>query len=287
MLAIYKRELKSYFTGMLGYLYIAFMLVLGGLYCALYNLLNAYANFEYVFYSIDFLYLVAVPILTMRLVAEERHKKTDQLLYSLPLKVQDIVLGKFLALCTLLAIPLCVMCLYPILLSGFGSINFATAYGTILAFGLMGAALSAIGMFLSSITENQIVAALLSFVAVLCCYLIGNITSAMTTSAVAALVVFSVVSVLVGVIFWLVTRSRSTGLTAFVVCQAAFVIWYAIDSAALEKALTAALDSIALFARLQNFVFGLFDLTAIVYYVSIAAMFVFFTMQAIEKRRWS
>lgn len=113
MTAIYRRELRSYFQGMTAYVFIAFLLVFAGIYTMVYNLDAGYPNFEYVLQAMTIIFLIAIPILTMRVIAEERRQKTDQLLYALPLGMTRVVLGKYLAMLTVVAIPCVIMGLYP------------------------------------------------------------------------------------------------------------------------------------------------------------------------------
>lgn len=109
MLAIYKRELKSYLTSMVGYLFMFFVLLIAGIYFSAYQLSAAYPKFEYTLNAMTFVFLIAVPILTMRVLAEERKQKTDQLLLTSPVSVSGIVMGKYLALVTIYAIPIAVL----------------------------------------------------------------------------------------------------------------------------------------------------------------------------------
>ena len=134
MTAVYKRELRSYLTSMVGYLFIFFILLLTGIYFSAYQLAAAYPKFEYTLSALTFVFLISVPILTMRVLAEERKQKTDQLLLTAPVSVGQIVLGKYLALVTIFAIPMVIMCFYPLLMSKFGTVSFAGAYTGILGF---------------------------------------------------------------------------------------------------------------------------------------------------------
>jgi ABC-type transport system involved in multi-copper enzyme maturation permease subunit len=125
MFAIYKKELKNYFINMTGYIFIGFMLAITGIFTTLVNLIGTYPSFENVLSNITIVFLLIIPILTMRSVAEERHSKTDQLLYSLPVSVTQIVLAKYLAMFTVFLIPVAIIGLYPLILSIFGlGINF-------------------------------------------------------------------------------------------------------------------------------------------------------------------
>ena len=183
MTAVYKRELRSYLTSMIGYLFMFFILLLTGIYFSAYQLAAAYPKFEYTLSALTFVFLISVPILTMRVLAEERKQKTDQLLLTSPVSVEKIVLGKYLALVTIFAIPMIIMCLYPLLMSKFGTVSFAAAYTAILGFFLLGCANLAIGVFISSLTESQVIAAVLTFVFLFAFYMMNGISSFFSESS--------------------------------------------------------------------------------------------------------
>ena len=157
MTAIFKRELKSYLTSMVGYLFIFFVLVLTGIYFSAYQLSGGYSKFETTLSALTFVFLIGVPILSMRVLAEERKQKTDQLLLTAPVSVWDIVFGKYLALVAVFAIPVVIMCVYPLIMSKFGTISYASAYTGILGFFLLGCANLAIGVFMSALTDSQVI----------------------------------------------------------------------------------------------------------------------------------
>ncbi|MGN0163466.1 MAG: ABC transporter permease, partial [Candidatus Ornithomonoglobus sp.] len=115
MRAIFKRELHAMFTSITGYIFCAFILLFAGIYMTVINLKQGYANFEYVLGNMGFIFLIAIPILTMRSVAEERRQKTDALLYSLPVSMTRVVAGKFLAMLAVLFIPLFIIGFYPLI----------------------------------------------------------------------------------------------------------------------------------------------------------------------------
>lgn len=167
MNAVYKKELKSYFTGMTGAIFVGFILLIAGIYTVVYNLKGLYPNFEYVLSGVSFIYLLTVPVLTMRSFAEEKHSKTDQLLYSLPISVTSVVMAKYLAMLTVLLIPCAVMAFYPLILCMFGTVHLTGAYAALLAFFLLGASLISIGMFVSSLTESQVISAVISLLALI------------------------------------------------------------------------------------------------------------------------
>ena len=154
MTAVFKHELKNYYHSFTAYVFGAFLLAIVGFGAMLYNLQVAVSNFEYVLSFGSIVFVVIVPILTMRVIAEERRQKTDQLLYSLPITTTQVVLGKYLALLTVYLIPLAVISLYPLIFAQFGEVYLPTSYGSLFAIFVMGAALVAVGMFISSLTEN-------------------------------------------------------------------------------------------------------------------------------------
>ena len=287
MIAIFRREFKSYFTGMMGYVFIAFILLFMGIYTSAINFKYGYSNFEYVINSASFMFLIAVPVLTMRVFAEERKQSTDQLLYSLPISVVSVVFGKYLAMVALLAIPMAVMALYPLILGAFGAISYATAYSSLFAFFLLGCALIAVGMFMSSITENQIIAAVMCLGTLILCYLMTALSNLITSTALASTLSLMVVSLLLSLIVRLMTKSwTAAGLTA-VVTFVPLAVLYLISPTTMAGTFTSALKTLAVFDRMSNFTNGMFDITGLVYFVSVAALFCFFTVQAVEKRRWS
>ena len=149
MIAIFKHELKSYFHSLTAYVFGAFLLAVVGFGAVLCNIQAAFSNFELVFSFSSLVFVIIVPILTMRTIAEERRQKTDQLLYSLPVTTTEIVLGKYLALLVVYLVPLCIISGYPLIFSLFGDVYLLTSYGSMLAFFLLGAAFIAVGIFIS------------------------------------------------------------------------------------------------------------------------------------------
>ena len=190
MTAIFKRELKSYLTSMVGYLFIFFVLVLTGIYFSAYQLSGGYSKFETTLSALTFVFLIGVPILSMRVLAEERKQKTDQLLLTAPVSVWDIVFGKYLALVAVFAIPVVIMCVYPLIMSKFGTISYASAYTGILGFFLLGCANLAIGVFMSALTESQVIAAVLTFVFLFAFYMMNGISSFFSEGALSTCITF-------------------------------------------------------------------------------------------------
>lgn len=236
MAAIFKREFKSYFQSVIGWLFLAVTLCLFGLYFVVYNLSYGYAYVSYSLSAISFIFLITVPVLTMRVFAEERNKKTDQLILTSPVSLGKIVLAKFLAMVAVFSIGVAIIALSPLLLKILGSAPLKESYVAILGFWLYGITCIAIGTFVSSLTESQVISAVITFGLLLLGYLMGGITNLISSGG---------------------------------------------------NILTKILGCYDLTAHLDKFCSGVLDLTGVVYYVSVTALFLFLTAQSIQKRRWS
>lgn len=186
MRAIYKRELKSYFYSFTGWLFIAVNLFVMGLYFVVYNMLAGYPTIAYVLQSIVFTFIVTIPILTMRTLSEERKNKTDQLILTAPVSVEKIVLGKYLALATVLFVPTAFMGLLPLFLMQGGEFQLGVSYASLLGFFLYGCLALAVGLFLSSLTESVVIAAVLSFGALFLGYIMPGLSNLLTTTGTSA-----------------------------------------------------------------------------------------------------
>ena len=287
MIAIYKRDLKGFFTGMMGYVLLAFFLTVGGLYFTVMNLMSGYPDLSYTLYNNLFVLLLLVPLLTMRSFAEERRARTDQLLLTSPVPLWRIVLGKYLAVLSVFGMAVLVFALYPLIMSRGGAVSYRQSYAALLAFFLLGAACIAIGVFLSSLNENQIIAAVCSFFVLLLAYLMPSIQTLFTVGSALAMGVFLVLAVLGAAYAGWHSRSWGLGLGVFTVCCAAILVLFWLRSAALTSAFSSLLGALCLFSPFEKFVSGLFSLSAVVYYLSVTALFLFFTCQTLEKRRWN
>lgn len=287
MKAIFVREFKSFFNNLSGYIFCGFMLFFAGIYTMAINLSQASANFEYSIANMTFVYLISIPVLTMRSIAEDRHRKTDQLFYSLPVTMGQVVMGKYLAMLTVLIIPLVIMGIYPLILLSFGSVSLKAAYGTLLAFFALGAAFTAVGMFISSLTENQIVAAVVTIIVILINYYLGTLATMVSLSGVVAMIVFTVVSLLIAAVVYFMTKNSVVSIVVFAVLELLVLFLKNSFQTVFTSLLPDVMKKVALFDRFYNFPNGIFDITAIVFYVLISALFVFLTVQAMEKRRWS
>lgn len=287
MIAVLKHELRLYFQSLTAYVFGAFLLVTVGIGAMLYNLQAAVSNFEFVLSFSSLVFAVIVPILTMRVIAEERKQKTDQLLYSLPLSTTQVVLGKYLALLVVYLVPLCIICTYPLIFSRYGDVYLPTSYGSLLAFFLMGGALLAVGMFLSSLTDNQGFAAGMGIAVIALNYFSVSLAEYATATALGSAIALMVLSALVGLLIRHLTRSDNLGYGVGLGLMAVTTGFFLLDSSAFEGLLPDIMKKLSLFDRLETFVNGVFDITGVVYFLSVGAFFLFLTVQSLEKRRYN
>ena len=246
MTAIFKRELKSYLTSMVGYLFIFFVLVLTGIYFSAYQLSAGYSKFESTLSALTFVFLIGVPILSMRVLAEERKQKTDQLLLTAPISVWDI-LGFFLLRCANLAI----------------------------------------GVFMSALTESQVIAAVLTFVFLFAFYMMNGISSFFSQTSMSTAVAFGLLIVAIAIIIYTMIKNVLISAVIGVVGEVALVIVYVVKSSIFQGGIQKVLNVFNLSGHYENFTNGVFDVTGIVYFISVVAICLFLTMQSIQKRRWN
>lgn len=236
MHAIFKREFRSYFQTVIGWLFIAVSLCIYGLYYYMYNFIKGSASVSYPISAITFVCLITVPVLSMRCLADEKRTRTDQLLLTSPVSVGQLVLGKFLAIAAVFSITIAIYAVSPLFLCAFGKASLKISYVAILGYWLYGLSCIAISVFISSLTESQVISAVLSFLALFAGYLMNSICNAVSTT---------------GNIFTKILRCYD------------------------------------LTSHMDNFFNGCLDVVGIVYYLSLIAVFLFFTTQSIQKRRWT
>lgn len=287
MWAIYRKELKAYFTSMIGYCFLAFFLVFLGIYFVVYNLVYAYANFEYVLQEINFIFIIIVPIVTMRILAEEKKQKTDQLLFTSPISITGIVVGKYLAVVTVFLIAIVITLFYPLILSQFGTISMGTAYSSILGFFFMGCAYLAIGVFLSAVAENQMIAAVLSIIVILITILIQGIASMLPTDSLSIwLILAAVVLVIFAIIYWN-TRNITLTLILAAIAETIMAVLYVVKANVYEGLIANICSWLAVSSKYSDFASGILNLQSCIYFISVIVIFLVVTIQTLNRRRWN
>ena len=288
MLAIYKRELKSCFHSMTGCVFIAFLVMFTGIYFMAYNLNAGYPYFSYTLSGSLIVFLVGIPLLTMRSFSEERKTKTDQLLLTAPVSLTKVVLGKYFAMVTVLAVPNVIFCLFPLLIKLQGTAYLLVDYSSIAVFFLLGCVYLAIGMFMSSLTESQIIAFISTFGILLLLYLWDGILSFLPGSALSGMIGILLILTLIVVYIYHMTKNWMLAAGIEAVGIAAALIVYFVKSSLYENLLTKLLGRLALADVFMNISSSnIVDVSGLLLYVSILIIFVFLTIQTIQKRRWS
>jgi ABC-2 type transport system permease protein len=288
MRAIYKREVSSYFNSMIGWLFIAVLTLFIGIYFMAYNLFGGKPYFSTALSSTLFVFMVIIPILTMRSMAEERHVKTDQLLLTSPASIPAVILGKYFALLSVFLVPVLISCLCPLIIKLNGTAFLKADYATVFAFFLLGAVEIAVGLLISSLTESQIIAAVGTFCILLVLYLWDGLVGYLPTSAAGSLVGLFVVLALVCLLLNALSDNwKVAGITGLF-GTAVIVGFYLRNSSKFESLLPNALGKFSLLNAFNAFASDhVFDLRGMLLYLSLIALLLFLTVQVLQKRRWN
>jgi ABC-2 type transport system permease protein len=287
MLAILKRELKSYFRSPTGYIFLGFFLALAGVFFALTNLLTGSPNYTGVLSNMTFVFLIAVPILTMRLLSEEQRHKTDVLLITNPVGVTGIVLGKYFAAVSLFLIGTAVTVLYPIVMSFFGDIAGWEIFAAYLGYILLGCAFLSVGLFVSALTENQVIAAVTTFAGLLFLWILDWIQSAFPKGVEAGIIFCGLLVLGVALLVFFSTRKLIVAIPVLVLGGGLVALLAVLDSSRFDGFIVRFFGWFSLIQRFQTFSMGVLGLSAVVYMLSFSSVFVFLTARVIEKRRWA
>lgn len=287
MTAVLKHEVRSYFHSMAAYVFGAGLLLAVGLGAMLYNIEAAVSNFEFALSYFSIIFAVIVPILTMRVIAEERRQRTDQLLYSLPITTTQVIVGKYLALLAVCLLPLCVIAAYPLIFSRYGDVYLPTSYGSMAAFFLMGAALIALGMFISSLTDNQGFAAGIGVAVILLNYFSVSLSEYVAKTALGSLAALCALILALGAVIRYLTNNENLAFGVCFVLIGALAVTNYVGGGIFEGLLPSIMTKLSLFDRFEGFVNGVFDLTSVVYYASVIVFFLFLSVQSLEKRRYN
>lgn len=285
MTAIYKRELRSYFNSMIGYVFTAIIVFFIS---AFFILSAGTPYFATPLSSASIFFVLSIPILTMRSMAEERRSKTDQMLLTYPVKVSSVILGKYFALVTVFAVPLLISCLFPIVISFNAVGSFLIDYSTILAFLCLGSMFIAVGMFISSLTESQVIAAVGTLAALLMLFFLPSISYAIPETVTASLIGFAVILALILLMLYRLTRSNIMTAAVGIIGAGALAAGYFLDKAFLAGLLRKVLGSFSVGDVTSNFSsYYVFDVKGLLFLLSVSALFVFLTVQTVQRRRWS
>ncbi len=288
MAAIYKRELKSYFYSMTGCIFIAFMTLFLGIYFMSYNLGSGYPYFSFSLTGMLSIMMFSIPVLTMRSLSDERRSRTDQLLLTSPVSVTGIVLGKYLSMITVFAATVLVAALCPLIIMANGTAYLAADYASLLAYFLLGCVYISIGLFLSSLTESQIIAAVSTFGVLLLLFLWPSLMMFLPTTASGCAVGFFLIWTAAVLIILRVTDWAALGFVLEAAGAAVLAVLYFAKPSLLEHSLSDVLGKLAFTDVFQTFVADhILDIGGLLLYVSTIIFLIFLTVLSVEKRRWS
>jgi ABC-2 type transport system permease protein len=288
MLAVFKRELRAYFTSSTGFIFMGFFLLLSGFFFAMTNLFPASPDYNSVLGSITFIFLIVVPILTMRLMPDDKRQRTDQLLFTSPTSLTGIVLGKYFAAVSVFVLTLLITCIYPIILSFFGNLATWEIVGGYIGFLLLGSAFISIGLFISTLTENQVIAAVITFSALLFMWIIDWVAQGLPTDKTSGIIFAGIIVLALGAFVYFNTKNIYVGVATTLVGAIIIVLTYFLaDKYFFDGFIVRAFEWFSLLKRYEEFQIGILSLSPIAYYITFSAAFVFLTIRVLEKRRWS
>jgi ABC-2 type transport system permease protein len=286
MFPIYKKEIRTYFTQMMGYIFLTFMVLLTGIYFVLVNVFALSPNFFNVLSGTTILFFILVPTLTMRLFSEEARHKTDQLLFTSPISVGQIVVGKFCAAFSLFLLGNAVTMLFPLMLSRYGMLPVSQIVGAYIGFILLGACFISVGLFISVMTDNQIIAAVATFAAVFAMFIMDGIATTMPTDTTSSLVFVALLIIGAAAVWYNSTKHIIASAAVGVLGVAVAGTVYAVNNLVFDGFIIKTLRWLSVFARFENLSNGIFNLSDVVYYVSFTILFIYLAINIIEKRRW-
>jgi ABC-2 type transport system permease protein len=287
MYSIFKREFRGFFETPIGYVFMGLFLLISGFFFAYNHLFTGSAYYSTFLGSIFFIFIFAVPLLTMKLLSEERRQKTDQLLLTCPISVLDIVLGKFFAAAAVFLMTLLVTVLYAVVVGIFGDLAVAETVGAYIGFFLLGLCFISIGLLVSALTENQVTAAFFTFFSLLFVWLLNLVKQVVPSDSLSGIIFAVVAGLAIVAYLYFNTRSWLVAAAAFVILAAAIVLVALLSKGAFNGFIGNVLGWISLIDRYNSFNLGILKLDAVVYYLSFSSVFLFLTVRVIEKRRWA
>lgn len=287
MTAILARELRSYFQTPTGYIFMGLFLLVTGFFFTMGNLMSGSSYYTNFLGSVLFLYLFAVPLLTMRLLSEERRQRTDQLLLTSPITITDIVLGKFFAALVVFLLTLVVTILYALVIGIFGDLAVWETVGGYIGFLLLGSSFIAVGVLISAVSENQVSAAFFTFFALLVIWFIDAIKGVVPQDIVSGTIFAAAFVAAIGLFFYLNTKSWIATGAVGIVGAVVIVVLHLVDPTMFEGLIVETIDWFSLIDRFDSYTLGLLKLEETVFYLSFTSVFLFITVRIIEKRRWA
>lgn len=285
MKAIFKRELHASAVTLFGAAAGAVILFILGFVTRTINIRSAYSSFGYTLYNAEiYTHMICVPLLTMRLFAEERRSRSDQLLITSPVSPLAVALGKYLALIVQFLLVIAVISVYPLILSRFGTMSLVMDYAAVFMYFLQGAAYLSIGMCISNLTENPVIAAIATLLFIAMTHLIGTLSRLAGGSRFAGLVFIIVLILLCCVILYLFTKRYYLSLcAAAVLCAGAFAL-FRFRGSFYANRISAIIGILDFRKGLYNTIYGTFSLRDVLFYLSYIVLGIVICVKTTESR---
>jgi ABC-2 type transport system permease protein len=287
MIAVFKRELRNYFQTPIGWIFMGLFLLISGFFFTYGNILSGSSYFTGFLGGVQFIYLFAIPLLTMRLVSEEKRQRTDQLLMTAPISTTEIVLGKYLAAFGVFLITLLVTVSYAMVIGLLGDLAVWETVASYVGFIFMGACYIVVGLFVSASTENQITSALVSFFALLFIWLVDAVGQAVPADPLSGALFAAFLALGLALYLYLSARNIPVAAAVAVLGLGAVVAVYFLNQGAFSGFIRSVLQWFSVNKRYESFSMGILKVESLVYYASFTAFFLFLTVRMLEKRRWN
>ena len=287
MTAIIKKELRNYFNHITGYVFLFFYTVLTAIFFIMTNVLQLSAEYFHTLINSIMIFMLMIPMLTMRLFAEEYAQKTDQLLYTAPISTTSIVLGKFFSACIMLFIGMAITFVFPYLISAYGTLPMSRIIGTYVGYYLLGCAFISIGILVSVATHSQVVAAIGSFALIFLFFIMGGLIMAIPATREAGVISAVVFSAGLSYIFYSSTKNTWASGGVLAALLSIFGIIYTVMPSFYDGLAIRSLQWVSLVSRFQSFSMGILEVADVAYYITFSLLFCFFAINIIEKRRWA
>lgn len=286
MISIIKKEVYQYFTTMTGYVFLTALVFVTALMFVTGNVFTLSADYQNTLFGTLSIFLILIPLLTMRLFAEEAKQKTDQLLFTSPVSITEIVLGKFIAALCLFLIGLLITLTFPLIISPYGTVFTAQLVSAIFGYILLIGCFISVGIFISSITDNQITAAAITFASIFLFFILNTIVTSLPADRTSTLIFLFFVDIVISFIFYDSTKSKIATAISFFIFLVIVVIAYMISPILFDNGLYKILSWFSLLGRFEGFIIGIIDLSDVLYYISFIVIFNYLTITNLEKRRW-
>jgi len=287
LIAIFKKELKSYFTSFIGYIFLVFFFLTISFNFYGITVQGGSGLFTYTLHSSTIIFLILIPTLTMRLFSDEKKNKTDQLLYTSPIKVSDIVIGKYLSAVALFLIGFLIVSMYPLLIYTKGSLNVNETLGSMFGYVLLISSFIAVGIFISSLSDNQMASAIGTFGVLFAIYMTETIASVLPQDNYRTFMTFLILALFIAVYTFSAYRNIYLSAIVLIFLCGLNIFIYSVNVTFYDQLLFKMVTWFSLIGRFSYFTVGIFSLSNIVFYISFIFALLYLTVHTIEKRRWT